>query len=374
MRIALSGGGTGGHIYPALAIAKGLKNIDQNIEILYVGNKNSLEEEAAKKAGLEFQAIKSHKLNRPLCSFKNVRAFLVNVAGFVSSLSILLSFRPDIVIGTGGYVCGPFVLAAAFLRIKTLIHEQNIYPGITNRLLVRFVDCILLNFAETKEYLKAPPGKKIEVVGLPVRPEIITASKKDSFDKLGLKEGIFTLVAVGGSQGARFLNQAMITLHKKFAYDHKIQFLHLTGKNGYEETLKMLAAEGLKVENIPNIRIMPYLEEMQYALAVADLIVGRAGASFLAEILVKGIPSILIPYPYASDNHQVLNARFLAEKGAARMVLEKELSGELLLKTVEELYRNENIRLKMKEECQKLAKANALNDIIKVILELRQDR
>jgi len=370
MKIALSGGGTGGHIYPALAIAKGLKEMDEEIEILYVGNKNSLEEEIVKTAGYEFKAIKSHKLNRPFLSFKNIKTLFINLEGFLTSLNILLNFRPDAVIGTGGFVCGPFVLAAALLRIKTLIHEQNIFPGVTNRLLARFVDCILLTFAETEKYLKVTSDKRVEVVGLPVRPEIVSASRKEAYAKLGIKDGVFTLVAVGGSQGARVLNQAMVTLHKKFAFNEKIQILHLTGKNGYEETKSLLAAEGLEIEKIPNLIILPYLEEMQYALAVADLIIGRAGASFLAEVLVRGIPPILIPYPYASDNHQVHNARFLKEKGAAHMILEEELSGELLLETVEELYRQEKIRLEMSKNCQKLARPDALNQILKVVLEM----
>lgn len=334
MRIVITGGGTGGHIYPALAIARQLMTENPAAQILFVGTQNGLEAELVPRAGYKFAAINAQGLRRKLTG-ANLKAFWAAGKGLMDSNQVLNEFAPGLVVGTGGYVCGPVVLMARLKGIPTAIHEQNAWPGLTNRLLARWVDLVMVNFPEARS--RFPRSAKTAVTGLPVRPEILAVDRQTGAKRLGLDPAKRTLLVAGGSQGAYSINQAMLRLLIHFSRNKQVQIIQVTGPGGYAQLQQDLANQGLVLPENGNIRIVPYLYDMENALAVADLMICRAGAATLAEITAKGIPSVLIPYPYASENHQEFNARALQAKGAASLILDRELTGDKLLSTVQGL-------------------------------------
>ncbi|GAB6181889.1 undecaprenyldiphospho-muramoylpentapeptide beta-N-acetylglucosaminyltransferase [Desulfotomaculum defluvii] len=364
MRAILTGGGTGGHIYPALAIARGIQNYFSEAEILYVGTNRGLEADIVPKANFPFRAITVSGLQRKV-SLENFRVLWRAYQGYREASSIINDFQPDVVIGTGGYVCGPVVMAAARKGIPTLIHEQNALPGITNRILARFVDQVTVTFEDSLQYFGTKP--KITLTGLPVRPEILQAERQGALNTFGFKNDRLTILVFGGSRGARKINQAMVETIKKYGQDHRIQILHATGQVGYEEFIQELTNSGIDVEQYGNIIIKPYLYNMHEALAAADLIVSRSGAATLAEITILGLPSILIPYPFASENHQEHNARALVDRGAAVLIKDSELDGLRLVRTIEDIIQDKEKLKNMAQASRKLGRPEALNDIIKCV-------
>jgi len=317
--------------------------------------------------GFPFTGISASGLERKL-SPRNLLALWQAVRGFCQAVEIIGRWRPEAVIGTGGYVCGPVVLAAVLKRIPTLIHEQNALPGVTNRILSRFASRVAITFADSLKYF--PDQSKVRLTGLPVRPEILQADRKTGLQKLGIKEGRFFLLSFGGSRGARSINGAMLTVIKAFAGNPDVEILHATGKAGYQKFLDGCRAAGIELDKIGNVTVKEYIYNMQDALAAADLVVSRAGAATLAELTALGIPSILVPYPYASENHQEFNARALEKEGAALVILDRQLNGGLLSRTITELI-NDRARLQaMAAASRKMGKNRALEDIIDCIDEL----
>ena len=367
MRIVFTGGGTGGHIYPALAMARQLKTTNPAAKILFIGTRNGLEAELVPRAGYEFAAISSQGLQRKLTG-ANLRALWAAGQGLKESNTVLSEFAPELVVGTGGYVCGPVVLMAHLKGIKTAIHEQNAWPGITNRLLARWVDLIMVNFPEALS--RFPKSAKTAVTGLPIRPEILSVDRQTGAKHLGLDPAKRTLLVVGGSQGARSINQAMLRLLAHYASDKQLQIIQVTGTSGYAELRQDLANRGLALADNGNIRVVPYLYDMENALAIADLMICRAGAATLAEITAKGIPSILIPYPFASENHQEFNARALKDQGAACLILDRELNGDKLLSTVQELLAKPEQLVGMAAAAARLGRPQAAQDIVERLSHL----
>ncbi|MCL5289580.1 MAG: undecaprenyldiphospho-muramoylpentapeptide beta-N-acetylglucosaminyltransferase [Bacillota bacterium] len=364
MRAILTGGGTGGHIYPALAIARGLQNRFPNTEILYVGTNRGLEADIVPKANFPFQAITVSGLERKL-SLKNFQVLWQAWQGYREAVGILKTFKPDVVIGTGGYVCGPVVMAAARRGIPAMIHEQNALPGITNRILSKFVDQVALTFEDSVQYFS---GKaRVVVTGLPVRPEIMQADKTNALAALNLSAGKRTLLVFGGSLGARRINRAMVEVIKRYGNQPHIQILHATGQLGHQEFLRELANNGIDLDKYVNIMVKPYLYNMHEALAAADLVISRAGAATLAELTVSGLPAVLIPYPFASENHQEHNARALADRGAAVLIKDADLTGSLLVETVERIITEPQRLENMSQASEKMGRPEALHDIIKCV-------
>ncbi|OPZ75371.1 MAG: UDP-N-acetylglucosamine--N-acetylmuramyl-(pentapeptide) pyrophosphoryl-undecaprenol N-acetylglucosamine transferase [Firmicutes bacterium ADurb.Bin456] len=367
MRFIVSGGGTGGHIYPALAIARGLQNRYPGAEILYVGTSGGMEGDIVPRAGLPFRGIPAAGLRRKL-SLHNLLVFWRAGHGFLQASGVIRKYRPSVVIGTGGYVCGPVVLAAALKGIPTLIHEQNALPGITNRILARFSSKVAVTFADSAIFF--PHKEKTVLTGLPVRPEVLSADREEGLKKLDYQVNRFLLLAFGGSRGARSVNQAMLGVLKKYAGDPRLNVLLVTGKDGYEDFLRDCSKESIDLAKTGNIKVSPYLYNMQDALAAADLVISRAGAATLAELTALGIPSILIPYPYASENHQEFNARALEKEGAAQVVLDRDLNGELLCHKVETLLKKPDLLSQMAEASKRMGKQRALQDIIDCVDKL----
>ncbi|CAA7602888.1 lactose synthase/undecaprenyldiphospho-muramoylpentapeptide beta-N-acetylglucosaminyltransferase [Acididesulfobacillus acetoxydans] len=365
MRVIVTGGGTGGHIYPALAIARGLRDKVQDCEILYVGTRQGMEAKLVPEAGWRFSGVSGQGLPRKM-SWESLKTVARSFQALWQTKEILRHFGPDLVVGTGGYVSGPVVLTAAMFGIPTLLHEQNALPGITNRILARVVKRVTVTFPESLPRFRAD-GKAV-LTGLPVRPDIGKVSRAAGAKHFSLRPERLTLLVTGGSRGARTLNQAMLTVLEKLALRSEVQVIWATGSNTYQETLDGLRRRGIDWER-PNWRILEYLKDMPQAYAAADLCLSRAGAASLAELMAAGKPSVLIPYPFAAENHQEYNARALVEAGAARLILDKELTGQRLWQEVEGLLADRALLGRMGAAARGLAQPEALSKIVDLCLE-----
>lgn len=367
MRLVVTGGGTGGHIYPALAIAERVLAEFPNSEVLYIGSEQGLEKDIVEKTDLPFAAVKSkglpRKLNKDL-----VQAVFESSQGVFMANKILKDFRPDVVLGTGGFVCGPTLLAAKKLGIKTLIHEQNAYPGVTNKLLAPLVDRTLLSFPQAKDYFKGPV--RSVVTGLPVREKVGSASKEDACRFLGLDPKRPVILVTGGSRGARSINRVIAMSAERILKNFDVQIVFVTGKEGYTETTLLLREFGIQASECDDLFVRDYIYDMPMALAAADLVIGRAGATFLAEIAICGLPGILVPYPYASENHQAFNAAAFVEAGGALSVADKDLTVPKLMELLAPFLENKAYRDSMSDKMRQLAKPRALDDIVKIMQDL----
>lgn len=276
------------------------------------------------------------------------------------------------VIGTGGFVCGPVLLAASLSGIPTLVQEQNVIPGVTNTILSKFVNRIALGYREAAGRFK---NKDVLVyTGNPVRQDILTVSREEGRGALGLEPDKFTLLVAGGSRGARSINTAMIEVHKYFKDIDDIQILHITGDHEYDRVIKQLDGIDRKGRYGQGSRIIPYLHDMPAALAAADLAVYRAGAVGLAELAVRGVPSILIPYPYAAEDHQRYNAQALVMCGAAKMILDKMLTGRDLLEEILHLKENPKALENMTKASKSMGKPQAARAIAELALSIARRR
>ncbi|HEX3032173.1 MAG TPA: undecaprenyldiphospho-muramoylpentapeptide beta-N-acetylglucosaminyltransferase [Bacillota bacterium] len=361
MRLLITGGGTGGHIYPALAIARGLLDRQSDSTVLYVGTKQGLEADIVPKAGLDFRTVTVQGMPRKL-SPELFRFGWKLFRGLGEARNVIREYKPDLVVGTGGYVCGPVVMLAALAGVPTLLHEQNALPGITNKLLARKVGMVAITFEEAAKYF--PKGTRLLHTGLPIREEILKVDRLSAFARLGLNPEKRLVVVTGGSRGARSLNQAMIKAYGKLANHTDTQILHVTGQQLYQETLDGLTSAGIDWMESGNINIKPYLYNMEDALAAADLMVCRAGATTLAEITARGIPSILIPYPFAAENHQEYNARALEQQGAAFVIRDSDLKDEDLAQRVLGLFADKGRLESMGEASLAMGRPQALEQIL----------
>jgi UDP-N-acetylglucosamine--N-acetylmuramyl-(pentapeptide) pyrophosphoryl-undecaprenol N-acetylglucosamine transferase len=365
MKIILSGGGTGGHIYPALAIAGELKERLPGVQLLYVGTPAGMESRIVPEAGLAYASLDVSGIDRT-SMLKASKSIVKFPNSFFQARSINKDFAPDIIIGTGGYVSFPIVLAGTFMGIKTIIHEQNAYPGLANRNLAKRVDRILLTFSEAGQYL---PAGNIKVTGLPVRKQMMHTDKQQARQSLGLDQNLFTILAFGGSLGAKTINNALLDFIDR-SRGEKLQIIWITGEAAYQEIQEKLA-EKFDLKTIrPQITLLPYMNNMEQAMGAADLAVCRAGASTVSELEVIGLPAILVPFPFAADNHQEKNARALVNKNAAYLVIDEFFDGTELHKKVQEI-RKQPEKLKiMGQNMLKEAKPNALKEIVDEILKL----
>jgi len=357
----MTGGGTGGHIYPALAIARGIMKRWPQSKAIFVGTREGMENDIIPANGFELRTISAQGLDRSSL-LKAVKSALKVPAGFWQARNIIKEFGPDLVVGTGGYASYPVVLAATVMHVKTIIHEQNAYPGLANRALGGKVDRILLTFPGAEEHF--PPGRT-HLTGLPVRPEIAAASRREAAAVFGIREDRFTIAAVGGSRGSLRINQALAGIVPKLS-GQGIQLLWVTGEQHYEAMLESVSQPVMP----DNVRVFPYLFNIELALAAADLVICRAGAATLSELAVRGVPAILIPYPYAAENHQEKNARYLESKGAAMMIIDEFLDADTLAAKIDELYKNKFRLLRMAQIMKEEGKPQALDSILDIIQEV----
>lgn len=362
MKIIVSGGGTGGHIYPALTLIDAIKLKRPDTEFLYVGTQRGLEADIVPKAGINFTALKLEGGLERRFTLANISRAANAVWSIKRASDIVKDFKPSVVVGTGGYVCGPILLAASLMKVPTLIQEQNAVAGVTNKILSKFVDKIAVG---TRDALKNFPRDKTTYTGNPIRREVLDAKRFDGLKEFNFTDDKPTVLISGGSRGARSINEAMIGVLKSAAQINSAQFLHVTGKGEFDSVMKKLSDL-----DAPNIKVVPYLYNMPQAMAMADLAIFRAGATGLAELTARGIPSILIPYPFAAENHQEFNAKSLVEAGAARMILNKDLTTEILSATLDELLSSPEKLKSMARASLSLGKPNAADEIADIILSL----
>ncbi len=371
MRVLFVCGGTGGHINPALAVAGYLKKQQPDAEILFAGNPSGMEAGLVPKAGFAFTPIKVKGFQRRF-SWNNLKNNLMAVAYLTTSgrrsRQILREFRPDVVMGTGGYVSGPLVRQAAKMGIPTLTHEQNAFPGVTTKLLSKYVNKVMLAVPEAKKYL--PSGTQFVVTGNPVREAFFTSDRKAIRKKMGL-EGKICVLSFGGSLGARRVNEAMAELiaHNKDRPD--IFHIHATGAYGVELFPKLLAEKGIPNSNHnKNLDIREYIYDMPECFAAADLVIGRSGASTLSELEAAGKASILIPSPNVAENHQYHNAMALAGRNAAVVIEEKELTGQRLCEEFDRLCADSDKLRQLGENAAALSIHDANDRIYRQIMKL----
>ena len=369
MRLIFAGGGTAGHINPALAIAGYVKEKQPDAEILYIGNKGGMEERLVPQAGFEFKSVSVQGFRRKI-SFKSLKENIVTVRKAVKSTNdakkIIKEFKPDICIGTGGYVSGPVLRAAAKLGIPILIHEQNAYPGITNKMLAKKAARVMLAMPAARDKFKG--DYNFADTGNPIRGAILKEEKSSARKKLGLDERP-VILSFGGSLGADNINKALADVIARSAKDGKYQHIHAYGQYG-KWFPYLLKEKGADLDKAKNLDIREYINDMPVCLAAADVVVARAGAMTLSEIQVKGKPSILIPSPNVAENHQYHNAMALVNKKAAIMIEEKDLTPEKLTEAIDSLAASPKRLAEYSENAKKMGIANASERIYDIITEV----
>ncbi len=329
MRVIVTGGGTGGHIYPAIAIADKIREMEPDSEILYIGNETGLEKEIVPRAGYDFEMVTAMWLDRSHLTkiFKTGWGVL---KGTVEARKIMKRFRPDVVIGTGGYVCVPVLLAGHQFGVRTYLHEQNAYPGVANRFLERYVKHIFLGFPDAAKYFKEP--EKLVDAGNPVRRSFFQLTREEARRNLGFPQDAFIVLSFGGSLGAEKINEVAFDLMEAVNGQEKVMLIFGTGKWYYEATLEKAREKNIRIRE--NILIRDYIDPMDQYLAACDVVISRSGALSVAETTVCGKASVLIPSPNVTGNHQYYNAKAVADRGGAILMEEKDLTSEKLIEEV----------------------------------------
>ncbi len=358
MKVIMTGGGTGGHIYPAIAIADKIRRKNPEAEILFVGTQRGMEKDLVPKAGYAIEFIEVTGFNRKNL-LKNIKTLQILFKGIRQSKDIIDRFKPDLVIGTGGYVCGPMVRAAHKKGIKTYIHEQNALPGLTNKMLEKHADKIFISFEDSKKYFKNPT--KLILSGNPVRKEFLVCSIHNNREKIGLADTDFMVLCIGGSQGSETLNKAIMASIAQISQDSQIRMFFVTGTRHYSQVKETLEAMGISTGEY--IQILDYLTNMPEYLSAADLVVSRAGALAVSEINACGKASILVPSPYVADNHQYYNAKVSADAGAAIIIEEKDLTAEKLSAAIMRLKNNKAFLNRMSQKSEELGRLDAVEII-----------
>lgn len=360
MRVIMTGGGTGGHIYPAVAIADEIRRRDKNAEILFVGAEIGMEGDLVPKCGYDIKLIPADGFNRKKLSTNFVAVKRI-VQGTFKVKKIIKEFKPDVVIGTGGYASAPAIKTAQNMNIPTYIHEQNAFPGMSNKMQEKKAKRVFLGFKEASKYFKHP--EKHVVCGNPVREDFIKADREKARKELGIDNDDFVLLAFGGSQGAGRINKAMIKVIEAFNGMKDIKIYLGTGKYYYDAILKEFSDAGIELQD--NISILEYIDDMPKYLAASDIMLGRSGALTVAEVTVCGVPAIFIPSPNVTGNHQYFNAKAVADNGGAIIIEEKDLDNDLLISTIHKL-KNDREALKIMAGN---SKKSAFPESVKVIYD-----
>lgn len=374
MKILFVAGGTGGHINPAIAVATEIKRLYPDCDILFVGTENRMETKIVPAAGFPIKTVEMSGFSRKMTlkGIKdNIKTAFLTLKASGEAKKIISDFSPDAVVGFGGYVTGPVLRAAVKAGIPTCIHEQNAFPGVANKTLAKMVDRVMLTSPEAEKYMKCknPPV----VTGLPVRRQILQADKDFARAALGVNPNEMLVLSMGGSLGAREINNAVIGMLTALCKEKNIKFIHAAGQYGsfvWDEIKRL----GIPYGKNTNIDLREYINDMDVCLPACDLVISRAGASSISEISALGKPSILIPSPNVAENHQFHNANTLAENGGAILIEEKDLTPELLTETVKELKENKEKLNEISAKAAEKAKINALSEICKIVVSLANNK
>jgi len=361
MRVIIAGGGTGGHLFPGLAVAEELKNRDVSTEILFVGTELGIEARVVPREGYPIKFLRAEGLVGVSVARK-IRSIATMFFSVIDSYRIVKTVNPDIVIGVGGYASGAIVFLSFLMSVPTMVLEQNSVPGLTNKVLGKFVNTVCITYQESASFF---PREKTYLTGNPIRTYILKGNSEAGHKLFSLDPELFTVFAFGGSSGAQSINMALVdALNHLHDLRDKIQFLHQTGMKDYEKIREAYRLAGFKGT------IAPFIYQMGEAYAVADVVVSRAGATTLAELTALGKPAILVPYPFAAGNHQELNARRLQEIGAARMILDRELKGETLAAAIREMYMDRSSRIEMQKNSKSVGRTEACAKVVDIAMSL----
>ncbi len=368
MHILFAGGGTAGHINPALAIADYIKERHPDAKISYIGTPDKLESKLVPQKGYDFYPVEVAGFQRKI-NVKNIKrnvdALTKAITASAKAKNLLKELKPDVVVGTGGYVSGPVLREAAKLGIKNAIHEQNAFPGVTTKMLSRNANAVMLAMPEAEKYLKL--NKKPIITGNPVRGELSKMTREEARNVLGFDDRPMIL-SFGGSLGARHINEAVEGLIKWHCGSGKYYHIHGTGNVGYSAMTDKLKSDNVELSH--EIQVREYINDMNVCMAAADLVICRAGAITLSELCLCNKPSILIPSPFVAENHQFHNAMTLKKAGAAEIIEEKDLTSEKLIQTVDMLIDNKPKLAKMSENAKKCGIPDANERIYQVIMRL----
>jgi UDP-N-acetylglucosamine--N-acetylmuramyl-(pentapeptide) pyrophosphoryl-undecaprenol N-acetylglucosamine transferase len=356
MKVLIAGGGTGGHVYPGIAVAEELARLRPDAQVVFVGSTRGLEAQAVPEAGFRIRYVLVRGFPRRQW-WRWPGAALANVVGLVQSMWVVLTEKPDVVLGTGGYVSGPVSLAAVLLGRHLVLQEQNSVPGLTNRILARIADQVHLSFTESRAYFARKDN--LRITGNPVRAFILGGERDVAVRHFGLVPGRPTVFVFGGSRGARRINQAAIEAMRRLQGRVDVQFILQTGREDFEDAQRQVTEESLPA------RVMPFLREIHLAYAAAELLVCRSGAMTLAELAACGTPAILIPYPFAAHNHQEINAANLVERGAATLIADADLSGERLAKEIAHLLSDRQLLRRMSAHARTFARLDAAERLVR---------
>jgi len=355
MRMVIAGGGTGGHLFPGMAIAEAFMDREAGNEVLFIGTERGIEVQVLSGGPFPLKTIRVFPLKGGSL-LRKAKALWSLPKAVLEALSILKEFRPQLVLGVGGYASGPVLIAALLLGMKRAIHEQNVIPGMTNRLLRWFSQKIFISFEETQRYF---PKKKTILTGNPIRKQFFSYCPTEREEIEGKKRDRFTVLVLGGSTGAHRLNEKVLeALGPLLEIKSHLRFIHQTGRADFDFVSKGYQEKGFEAI------VQPFIENMASTYQISDHVISRAGASTLSELALCGKAVILIPYPYAAHNHQLLNAQRLVKSGAAKMMKDEEVSGPRLAEMILHFYQHPEERARMEEAILKVARPKASEEIV----------
>lgn len=362
LKVVITGGGTGGHIYPAIAVAQKLKQ-DEGIEkIFYIGCEKNMEKNIAIRENLTFYSINVSGMPRKF-GFKLLKWFIDLGFATLKSINYLLNIKPDIVFGTGGYVSGPVLLASKILNIPFVIHDPDAHPGIVNKFMSKWASSVSVSFEQAKNHLKS---NNIVLNGNPIRANFLQIGKEDALTKLNLDFRLKTLLVIGGSQGAKSINDAILEAIP-ILLNNNIQVIHQTGAKNYENHIQNLTQKYPEYLGNKSYIVKPFFDNIEIPLNAADLAISRAGSLSISELNLCGLPAILVPYPFAAADHQRFNARAMEKEGAAFFLEDSDCKPEKLVEMILSILKDTEKLETMKKINKNLAKPDATDNIIKIL-------
>ncbi len=366
MKVVIAAAGTGGHINPGIAIANKIMEKEPNSEIIFIGTNRGLETDLVPRAGYKLECINSYGINRKI-NIDNIKRLFKTIKSISEAKKILKEFKPDVVIGTGGYICVSVGMAARKLKIPVILHESNAFPGVAVKLLSKDAEKILVGFKEAEARL--PKAKKVVVTGNPTkikRGYMSIEEKRNKIRELGLNSELPTILVFGGSQGAVSINKALIGIIEN-KMNENYQIIWAAGTNNYETVKQQLKDKQIDINNIKNTKILPYIYNMQEVMQISDLVVCRSGAMTITEIALLGKPAIFIPFPFATENHQEYNAKVLQNAGSAQIILDKNLTHTVLNNRINNMIKDKEKLTQMGEKALSVAKENVEEKIYEEI-------
>jgi len=365
IKVLITGGGTGGHIYPAIAVAQKLKQDNQTEKIFYIGCKKNMEKDIVLSENIDFYSINVSGMPR-VKSLKLIKWFIALGFATIKSVFYISKLKPDVVFGTGGYVSGPVLLAAKILNTPFVIHDPDAHPGIVNKFMAKWASAVSISFEQAKSHLKS---KNIILNGNPIRANFLHVSKDAAIKELKLDSDKKTILVIGGSQGAHTINNALLDSVADLLSEG-FQIIHQTGVKNYDKYIEELTEKHPEMFNNPCYVVKPFFNNMEIPLNAADLAISRAGSLSISELNLCGLPSILVPYPYAAADHQRFNAKAMEEAGASIYLEDSECNSSKIFELILYILNNPEKFEQMKNSNKKMAKPQATEDIIRILKEV----